>query len=101
MPLRAADRLGSVEVGKAADLALFDLSSLAYRPFQFNNPVADLVYAGSGVDATTVVIDGAVVMRDRSLTTVDVAELARDVDAVATEALDQFGGRRPAQWPIA
>ncbi|NGO46391.1 amidohydrolase family protein [Streptomyces ureilyticus] len=98
--MRASDRLGSVEAGKTADLALFDLSSLAYRPFQFGNPVADLVYAGSGADATTVVIDGRVVLRDRVLTTVDVEEVAEAVDEAAGPALDKLGGRRPPQWPI-
>jgi 5-methylthioadenosine/S-adenosylhomocysteine deaminase len=98
--MRASDRLGSVEAGKTADLALFDLSSLAYRPFRFGNPVADLVYAGSGADATTVVIDGRVVLRDRVLTTVDVEEVAEAVDEAAGPALDKLGGRRPPQWPI-
>ncbi|MET7992004.1 amidohydrolase family protein [Amycolatopsis sp. NPDC005232] len=98
--LRAADRLGSVEAGKTADLALFSLAGLAYRPFRFGNPVADLVYAGSGADATTVVIDGVVVMRDRVLTTVDVAEVARAVDEAAGPALDKLGGRQAPAWPI-
>jgi 5-methylthioadenosine/S-adenosylhomocysteine deaminase len=98
--IRAADRLGSVEVGKTADLALFDLSSLTYRPFHLHNPIADLIYAGSGADATTVVVDGNVVMQDRVLQTVDAAALARTVDQVAGPAIDKLGGRRTPQWPV-
>ncbi|WP_394619683.1 amidohydrolase family protein [Lentzea sp. JNUCC 0626] len=98
--LRAGDRLGSVEAGKIADLALFDLSGLAYRPFRFGNPVADLVYAGSGADATTVVIGGRVVLRDRVLTTVDVPALALEVDEAAASAQAVLGGPRAPQWPI-
>ncbi|WIX83535.1 hypothetical protein QRX50_23660 [Amycolatopsis carbonis] len=46
------------------------------------------------------VIDGVVVMRDRVLTTVDVAEVARAVDEAAGPALDKLGGHHAPEWPV-
>jgi len=62
------DRLvGSIEVGKAADLILLDLDAL--KPF--TRLASALVYQASGTEVNTVIIDGRVVMRERELLTVD------------------------------
>ncbi|WP_433296217.1 amidohydrolase family protein [Pseudonocardia sp. CA-142604] len=95
-----ADRIGSLEPGKAADLVVFDISGLAYTPNPFIDPVPALVYGGSGTDVTTVVVDGAVVVRDGVPTTIDVAKLVEQVDAVAGPALARIGARRESRWPV-
>lgn len=94
------DRLGSIQPGRAADLVVFDATGLTYAPGRLGNPIADLVFAGSGADAITVVIDGTVVMENRRLLTVDVEHLALEVDRVAAVALDRLGLRPAPPWPV-
>ena len=61
--------IGSIEVGKRADLTLFDLDALRTVPCP--DPVSTIVYAAESGNIRTVVIDGQVVMRDRELATLD------------------------------
>lgn len=72
--LGLGDAIGSIAVGKAADLVLIDLSEPAYLPL--NNAVRQLVYSESGRGVHTVIVDGAIVVDDRRMTTVDYAALA-------------------------
>ena len=60
---------GSIEVGKKADIVLLDLDAPSLTPL--NNAVAALSYSANGSEVTDVIIDGAVVMRNRELLTID------------------------------
>ena len=61
--------IGSIEKGKRADLVIVDLDDLNQTPSY--NIYSDLVYATKADDVRTVIIEGRVVMRDRSLLTLD------------------------------
>jgi 5-methylthioadenosine/S-adenosylhomocysteine deaminase len=61
--------IGSVEVGKRADVILVDLDSVHTTPHP--DPVSALVYAAEAGDVETVLIDGRVVMDAGQLTTMD------------------------------
>jgi 5-methylthioadenosine/S-adenosylhomocysteine deaminase len=61
--------IGSIEKGKRADLVIVDLDDLNQTPFY--NIYSELVYATKADDVRTVIIEGRVVMRDRSLLTLD------------------------------
>lgn len=67
------DEIGSVEVGKRADLVLFNLEEWDWVPC--GDPVQTLVYSASVSSVQTVLIDGRVVMRDRRVLTVDEQEV--------------------------
>src|SRR5262249_45896366 len=67
--LGLADQIGSIEVGKRADLQLINLNRLHTTPRP--DPVLTIVYASEASDVETVVIDGRVVMRDRRLLTLN------------------------------
>jgi 5-methylthioadenosine/S-adenosylhomocysteine deaminase len=75
--------IGSLEVGKKADIILIDW----YRPHMMpmNMPLYRVAYFANGNDVATVVVNGKVVMRDRQVLTVkeaDVLALAqREADA--------------------
>lgn len=58
--------IGSLEVGKRADIAIFDLKTPHAAPA--NNPITGLVYSARGTDADTVLVNGEVVVRNRKLT---------------------------------
>jgi 5-methylthioadenosine/S-adenosylhomocysteine deaminase len=75
------DRIGSVEVGKAADLIIIDMNKPHLTPMY--NPYSHLVYAAAGSDVTTVIINGKIVMRDRKLLTIDIAEVMERVRKIA------------------
>ncbi|MFY9608279.1 MAG: 5'-deoxyadenosine deaminase [Blastocatellia bacterium] len=68
--------IGSIEVGKRADLTLFDLRELRTTPCP--DPVSAIVYAAEAANITTVIIDGRIVLRDRKLTTMNEQEVIRD-----------------------
>lgn len=67
--LGISDTVGSLEVGKKADLITVDTDAPHLTPIW--NPVATMVFAAQGSDVHTVVIDGKVVMRDRQVLTMD------------------------------
>jgi 5-methylthioadenosine/S-adenosylhomocysteine deaminase len=56
------DQIGSLEPGKRADIAIFDLD----KPYVgvLHRPLSSFVYAGKGSDARTVLVDGEIVYRD-------------------------------------
>ena len=61
--------IGSIEVGKKADLAVLDLNTPSLTPR--NNLIAGLSYSANGSEVDTVIINGQVTMENRRLLTVD------------------------------
>ncbi len=83
------DEIGSIEVGKKADLVLVDLTDSFATPI--HDPVSALVYSALGHEPTLVVIDGAIVMRDRKVLTVDERRVRREAQSAA-ESLTRRAG---------
>jgi 5-methylthioadenosine/S-adenosylhomocysteine deaminase len=79
--LGMADRTGSLEPGKRADLIVVDTRQPHLTPLY--NPVSHLVYAARGADVRHTVIDGRLVMRDRRLLTIDLPSLLDQARAKA------------------
>lgn len=71
--LHMEDRIGSLEVGKRADLIVLDGDATAMVPRY--DVYSALVYAASPKDVETTIVHGRVVMEDRKLMTVDVREV--------------------------
>ena len=67
--LGLADRIGSIEEGKRADLQLLNLNQLHTTPI--SDPVSAIVYAAEASNVETVIIEGQVVMLNRELRTLD------------------------------
>src|SRR5881227_2161262 len=65
--------IGSLEVGKKADLVVIDLNRLHTTPSI--NPVSTLVYAATGGEVDTVVVDGQIVVEQGQLLTLDEDEV--------------------------
>lgn len=63
------DNVGSIEVGKTADLVIFDIDKPHWKPDY--DLVSNLVYSASSADVETVIIDGSFVMKDREILTFD------------------------------
>lgn len=64
-----ASEIGSLEIGKRADVAVVRLDGLHATPVK--DIVSALVYSAELDDVETVIIDGRVVMSDRKLLTID------------------------------
>jgi 5-methylthioadenosine/S-adenosylhomocysteine deaminase len=71
--LGLADQTGSLEVGKAADIAAVRLDELESIPLY--DPISQLVYATGRNQVTDVWIAGQQVLRERHLMTIDEAEV--------------------------
>jgi 5-methylthioadenosine/S-adenosylhomocysteine deaminase len=82
--LGAATEIGSIEIGKKADIIMLDMQQPHLCPVY--HPVSHLVYAAKASDVLHSVINGKVVMRERQLTTLDeaavLAEIGKIGDAV-------------------
>jgi 5-methylthioadenosine/S-adenosylhomocysteine deaminase len=65
--------IGSLEVGKKADVIVLDLNRPHLQPVY--NVVSQLVYAATGADVRDVIIDGRIVMQNRHLLTLDEEEI--------------------------
>lgn len=78
--LGAGARLGSIEVGKAADFITLDVNAPHTVPMF--NPINHIVYSASKADVRDVFVGGQQVMRDRQILTLDVADLCARVTAM-------------------
>ena len=71
------DLVGSIEVGKKADLVRLDPSSPSLTPVY--DPISTIVYAASRADVVDVWIDGNAVVKNRTCTTIDVDAVLADL----------------------
>ncbi len=78
--------IGSLEVGKRADIAILQLDAVHNVPhfdISADNVYSQLVYAAKAHDVQHVLIDGQWVMRDRNLLTVDEALVRAEAQRIA------------------
>jgi 5-methylthioadenosine/S-adenosylhomocysteine deaminase len=75
------DQIGSLERGKKADIIIIDIRQPHLVPMY--NIYSHLVYAVSGHDVVTAMVNGRVLMEDRVLTTLDVETVMEDVNRIA------------------
>jgi 5-methylthioadenosine/S-adenosylhomocysteine deaminase len=88
--LGLADEIGSLEPGKRADIAIFDLAK-PYVGVQ-HRPISSFVYAGKGSDARAVLVDGEIVYRDGRFTHMaDSAKVIAEAERIGRAALDSAG----------
>ena len=76
-------QIGSIELGKRADLTLLNLGAVHTTPHP--DPISSIVYAAETSVVETVIIDGLVVMREGELTTLDEQAVIRNANAQAVE----------------
>ena len=91
-------QVGSIEVGKKADLVLFDTKRPEWRTMF--NPVNNLVYNADGRSVHTVLVDGRVVVEDHKPTFVDEWELIQKVQELGAGMMKRTGVSFPQRWPI-
>ena len=82
------DEIGSLEVGKKADILIVECSELDQMPRY--DPLFAVATMTVGRDVRTVVVDGEVVMKDRELLTIDRDRLVHDLHARLPDIMDRF-----------
>jgi 5-methylthioadenosine/S-adenosylhomocysteine deaminase len=82
--LGLADEIGSIEVGKKADLILLNLHQLHSAPQP--DLVSTIVYSAQTSDVETVLIDGQIVLQNGQLRTLDEAEIIAQAQAFGLQS---------------
>ncbi|MCG7844541.1 MAG: amidohydrolase family protein [Methanomassiliicoccales archaeon] len=83
--------LGSIEVGKRADLLIMDHLSPSLRPLTNENVVSNLVFSASRNDVRTVLCDGKLLVRDRRPTTFDLERVIEDGQKAMSQIVSRQG----------
>lgn len=84
--LKLGDAIGTLEIGKKADLILIDTAKPHLQPV--HDIEAVLAYSANGADVDTVFINGQLVMRGRQLLTIDEEELLTQASARARRLVE-------------
>ena len=87
--LRLEAEIGSIEVGKRADLVLLDRDRPHLSPDV--DPWSAIVYSARGTDVRTVVVDGEVLVEEFALTRLDGQEVAANARDAAAELARRAG----------
>jgi len=90
--------IGSLEAGKKADLVVIDLNRLHTTPSP--NPISSLVYAATGAEVDTVVVDGRIVVEHGQLLTMDENEVMEQAHQHAGALYRRAGIEIKPTWPI-
>ncbi|MNB78216.1 5-methylthioadenosine/S-adenosylhomocysteine deaminase [compost metagenome] len=75
------DEIGSLEVGKKADLAILNLNNFHTFPSFDVDPVSRIVYSATRSDVESTIINGKVVMERGVMKTIDKDTVLREADA--------------------
>jgi 5-methylthioadenosine/S-adenosylhomocysteine deaminase len=86
--LHMADRIGSIEAGKLADIAIVDIDGLHQTPIY--NLFSHLVYATKASDVRTVIINGRVVVFDRRLLTLNENAIKKDATTYRDKIIESL-----------
>ena len=90
-------QIGSIEVGKRADIVLVDYWKPHMVPL--HDPVAHLVYCASGQDVDTVIVDGKLVVLHGKLLTVNEEEVLEKAQKIGLDFVEKVGARSRPLWP--
>jgi 5-methylthioadenosine/S-adenosylhomocysteine deaminase len=92
--------LGSLEVGKKADLTLFDTQLAQWQPLY--NPISNLVYSATGASVDMVICDGQVLLEDKKVLTLNEPEIFREVARLMPGILakTKLAEKVRPSWPV-
>ncbi len=90
--------IGSLEVGKKADMVVIDFNRLHTTP-SFNH-VSTLVYAATGGEVDMVVVDGHIVVEQGQLLTMDEDEVMEQANQHASALYKRAGIEIAPKWPV-
>jgi 5-methylthioadenosine/S-adenosylhomocysteine deaminase len=77
--------LGTIEVGKKADLTLLNFNKTHLTPYR--HPLSHLVYSAQGSDVDTVICNGQILMQNRQLLTLNEQQVIQQAEEAAKDLL--------------
>ena len=83
--------IGSLEIGKKADLAMVDLCKLHCSPWEGSDVYAQLVYQAKASDVTLTMVDGRVVYEQGRLITIDEMQVIREANTAIKRVRQRAG----------
>lgn len=92
------DALGSVEIGKRADLTVYDLDGPEWVPS--HDVVRNLVYCADGRSVRTVLVDGRVVYDHGVATGIDAGRTIAEARAAGARIARRLGLDPRTRWPV-
>jgi len=81
--------IGSLEVGKRADLIVIGTASARQTPLY--DPISHLLYASRGTDVRTTIVNGKILMKDRQLRTLDASQVLADARRLSVKVREAVG----------
>ncbi len=81
--LHMDDKIGSLEVGKKADVIIVETQSANMMPNY--NPYATLVYQANPSNVSTTIVNGNIVMDQRQMTQIDTADVTHHIRAIEAD----------------
>ena len=87
--LQMDDRIGSLEPGKRADMIIVSMSGARQTPMY--DPVSHLVYVARGSDVTTTIVNGRILMRERTVLTLNEPDVIREANELAKKVRQAVG----------
>jgi len=87
--LGLSDKVGSIEVGKRADLITIKYWEPKLMPM--NDPISHVVFAANGSHVQDVIVDGKIIMKNRNVLTLDEDEVLREVELRSSELFKRTG----------
>lgn len=88
--------IGSIEVGKKADLVLINKRQLNLVPTY--NPVSNIIYAASGNNVNTTIVNGQILVHEGRLLTLDESKVIDNARARGQKLLERVGVKTPSRW---
>lgn len=69
--------LGSLEIGKLADVVIIETQSVNMNPIY--DPYSALLYSASAGNVETVIVNGKIIVEDKKLKTIDSKKAIKDI----------------------
>mgnify|MGYP006300925959 FL=1 len=82
--------IGSIEEGKAADIAIFELDRLEYTG-ALSDPLAALIFSGINHQTDMTIVNGKILVRNGQLTSVDEREIIENGNRISKKMLEKAG----------
>jgi 5-methylthioadenosine/S-adenosylhomocysteine deaminase len=85
-------KIGTLEIGKEADITIIDLATIRTQPVY--SVESAIVYASSGPNVTHTIVRGQVLMRDRQLLTIDLPAVLERAEAYRRQITERLAAGR-------
>jgi 5-methylthioadenosine/S-adenosylhomocysteine deaminase len=82
------NQIGSLEVGKKADLIAVDFRKPHLSPI--HNEISHLVYAAHGSDVSETIVNGKLIVENRNILTIDVPKLLEEAERTKNNLLQKI-----------